>query len=187
MAKANKGDDHEGEAHADKPAAGVFTQTTLTSTLDSSSSARSEPDLTIQKLIVQVQHIDPVCRTCTMLLAKRNLVRQEHLSSVGRSAMHSSQAAASEGKIRMKLAKSINASMLCLESQAARSGAPPSLQGAWSWSPRRGCMTSLCCCWTSTACTLPSSRSTTSALPLSVSPRMAACRPSPPLGAPQLT
>ncbi len=185
MAKANKGEDNEGEAHADKPAAGMSTQTTLTSILDSSSSFRNELDLTIQKSIAQVQQANAICRRCTVLLAKRKSVRQDHLSSVGRPATHSSQAAASEEKIRMKLAKSIK--LLCLEPQAARSGAPPSLQGAWSWSPRRGCTTSLCCCWTSTACTPPSSRSTTSALPPSLSLRMAACQPSPPLGAHQLT
>ena len=31
-------------------------------------------------------------------------------------------------------------------------------QAAWSWSPRRGCTTALCCCWTSTRSTPPSSR-----------------------------
>jgi len=115
LAKANRGEDHEGEAPADKPAAGMFTQTTLTSTLDSSSSVRSEVDLTIQTFIAQVQQANAICRRCTVLHAKWKLVRQEHLSPVGRSAMLSSQAAASEEKIRINLAKSINASILSFE------------------------------------------------------------------------
>lgn len=41
--------------------------------------------------------------------------------------------------------------------------APPvfhlcSTRAAWCWSLRRGCTTALCCCWTSTRCTHPSSR-----------------------------
>ena len=33
-----------------------------------------------------------------------------------------------------------------------------STRAAWCWSPRRGCTTALCCYWTSTPCTPPSSR-----------------------------
>ena len=61
-----------------------------------------------------------------------------------------------------------------------RSGVPPNTQEAWFWSPRRACTTSTYCCWTSTACTPPSSRSTTSASPLSASLRTAACPACPP-------
>jgi hypothetical protein len=74
LAKANKGEDNEGEAHADKPAAGMFTQATLTSIPDSSSSVKNELDPTIQMLIAQVQHMNAKCRGCLVLLAKWKVV-----------------------------------------------------------------------------------------------------------------
>ena len=49
----------------------------------------------------------------------------------------------------------------CQEAGRARR----SMREGWSWSRRRGCTPASCCCWTSTRCTPPSSRSTTSASP----------------------
>ena len=43
----------------------------------------------------------------------------------------------------------------------------PSMLAVWFWIPRRGSTTGWSSCWTSTPCTPPSSRSTTSASPLS--------------------